>query len=890
MSGIPPVRRDCNSAIYLNIRGLYLLSNRTKVQYLHDRAKTSNCSMILITESWLTPDILDAEVSIQGYTLYRADREDRTHGGCAAWIRNDLTTQLVLSQSNSYVETLILNIKTFDTMIILQYRPPDCPYEKFDEALKTCQNVIDETMNEDSKIRNIIDFGDYNFPCISWPSRRVYVLDQEARKNKACMKKQAELYLKFQDENFLSNHIETPTRGKAILDLISSNNHMIIQFYKITINKKLSDHNTIEVSFNFSYNQETKIEKIKNPYSTRVFEFKTKEADEEQWNRFEHLLDQFDEEMLNDKKAEEQLDIIYNVIEEAVKLSIPRKKEFEEEDKSEDNIAKSTKNFIPKKVRQLMKKKQNLSEKIMKYKNWNKNYKIQIELEQVEEELDGHYKERRQDEERKAIKKLYHDPSYFYKYQKKFSKTNGQLNGFLDKRGNVTKEPYEMSEMLRAQYQSVASEPKKESVVEDGNYFFFFTSPSPASYHFPSSPSTTNQEVIFPQDGECNDCEQGRVHLCQEDANLEQPYEGAGAASAQELRDLLAHHIERIEDERAASSSPGDQEDGHPTHPGARLQEETTREWMACDWADLSEAIDSIPAGASPGPDGIPAILLKKAKKPLSRMLCKLMKKTLETGEIPPRLKRSLIIPIHKGGSQGDPVNFRPISLTSHIMKTIERVIRRNIVIFLEAGNKLDPKQHGSRAQRSTLSQLLQHQDEILKALESGENIDCVYLDFAKAYDKVDHGILLHKLKALGISGHIGRWLMNFLTGRLQEVLVKGRKSQVFILVSGVPQGSVLGPILFLIFIGDISAGVVATILVYVDDSKVIKKVNTEEEVEELQEDLNQIYRWEKTNNMMFNGGKFLVVRYGANTELKQNTLYFTGEMQDVIKSTSVRT
>ena len=93
--------------------------------------------------------------------------------------------------------------------------------------------------------------------------RRVYVLDQEARKNKACMKKQAELYLKFQDENFLSNHIETPTRGKAILDLISSNNHMIIQFYKITINKKLSDHNTIEVSFNFSYNQETKIEKIK---------------------------------------------------------------------------------------------------------------------------------------------------------------------------------------------------------------------------------------------------------------------------------------------------------------------------------------------------------------------------------------------------------------------------------------------------------------------------------------------------------------------------------------------------------------------------------------------------------------------------------------------------
>ena len=130
---------------------------------------------------------------------------------------------------------------------------------------------------------------------------------------------------------------------------------------------------------------------------------------------------------------------------------------------------------------------------------------------------------------------------------------------------------------------------------------------------------------------------------------------------------------------------------------------------MTCDWEDLSEAVDSIPGGSSPGPDGIPAILLKKAKKPISRILCKLMKKTLETRDIPQRLKRSFIIPVHNGGSQGEPANFRPISLTSHVMKTIERVKRQNNVTFLEAGSKLDPRQQGSRAQRSTLSQLLQH-------------------------------------------------------------------------------------------------------------------------------------------------------------------------------------
>ena len=395
------------------------------------------------------------------------------------------------------------------------------------------------------------------------------------------------------------------------------------------------------------------------------------------------------------------------------------------------------------------------------------------------------------------------DFSFILLYQKKFSKTNGQLNGFVNKDGIVIKDPHEMSEMLRAQYQSVASKPQKESEIEDGNYFFFFTSPSPSYSHVPSSSSTNNPGEIFPQAGDCEDCLAGRVHCGLEDENTDQPSDRGQAGSWQEQRDLLMHHIQRIEDESTRGSSPGEHLAGQTNHedtlrrssPQEQAELQTNRDWMTCDWEDISDAIDSIPGSASPGSDGIPATLLKKAKKPISRILCKLMKKTIETGEIPLRLKISLIIPIHKSGSQGEPSNFRPISQTSHIIKTIERVIRKNIVTYLEAGSRLDPRQHGSRAQRSTLSQLLQQQDEILKALESGENIDCVYLDFAKAYDKVDHGILLHKLKALGISGHIGRWLMNFHSGRMQEVLVKGRKSQVFIFVSGVPQGSVLGPI-----------------------------------------------------------------------------------------------
>ena len=176
-----------------------------------------------------------------------------------------------------------------------------------------------------------------------------------------------------------------------------------------------------------------------------------------------------------------------------------------------------------------------------------------------------------------------------------------------------------MAEMLKVQYLSVASKPKKESEVEDSNYFFFFTSPSPLS----SSSSTEPGAAVF-QPGDCEDCDAGRVHFCQEDIEIEQTSDRVGAARCQAWRDLIASHIQGIENEASELSSPGEA-------PSPQIQEErpTTRDWMTCDWEDLSEAIDSIAGGSSPGPDGIPAILLKKAKKPISRILCKLMKKTL---------------------------------------------------------------------------------------------------------------------------------------------------------------------------------------------------------------------------------------------------------------------
>ena len=242
------------------------------------------------------------------------------------------------------------------------------------------------------------------------------------------------------------------------------------------------------------------------------------------------------------------------------------------------------------------------------------------------------------------------------------------------------------------------------------------------------------------------------------------------------------------------------------------------------------------------------------------------------------------ITPIHKGGSRSEPANFRPISLTSHVIKTFERVMRRSLVAFLETNNKMDPNQHGSRTGRSTLSQLLMQQDAVLKALEEGENLDTIYLDFAKAFDKCDHGILLAKLKALGVRGRTGRWIYSFLTGRIQKVIVKGRKSKGSVLKSGVPQGSVLGPILFLVYISDIARDLTASTLVYVDDTKLRQSIKTEEDVETMQKELEKLFTWGTNNNMEFNGSKFQVIRYGNNEDIKNDTTYFTGDYNEIIE------
>ena len=287
---------------------------------------------------------------------------------------------------------------------------------------------------------------------------------------------------------------------------------------------------------------------------------------------------------------------------------------------------------------------------------------------------------------------------------------------------------------------------------------------------------------------------------------------------------------------------------------------------------DVIKAIDSIPSSSAPGPDKLPAAVLKSCKETLSYPIYRIWRKSLDTADIPEMLKSQSIIPIFKKGNRAWPANYRPVSLTSHLIKLFERVLVVKIVLYIEDNKILTDQQHGFRPHRNCLTQLLVHIDNILKIAESDNNADVVYIDFAKAFDKVDHKILLYKIKNLGIQGKIYNWIESFLTNRHQQVIVDGEVSESREVKSGVPQGTVLGPVLFLLFINDITEAIkFANIQCFADDCKLTLEIENENDHQKLQQDIEAAIMWSLLNNMELNMEKFQLLHHGHKEELKTN-------------------
>ncbi len=301
---------------------------------------------------------------------------------------------------------------------------------------------------------------------------------------------------------------------------------------------------------------------------------------------------------------------------------------------------------------------------------------------------------------------------------------------------------------------------------------------------------------------------------------------------------------------------------------------------------DVADKLKNLNPSKSPGPDGIHPRVLKETANSIAKPLHIIFNKSLHEGKLPTAWKEAHVTAIFKKGKKSVPGNYRPVSLTSIICKIMESIIRDSVMSYMNVNQMFSDDQHGFRPGRSCVTQLLEIVEVWTSMLEEGGGVDVIYLDFRKAFDSVPHQRLLKKLEAYGIGGRVLNWIEAFLTGRKQKVIVNGKGSEWEEVVSGIPQGSVLGPILFVIFINDLPDVVNGEVKIFADDTKAFKAVNTDEDGKLLQDDLNNLCEWSNKWLLRFNVGKCGVMHYGHQGSKFKYTMQEDGVERDVSEIT----
>lgn len=260
------------------------------------------------------------------------------------------------------------------------------------------------------------------------------------------------------------------------------------------------------------------------------------------------------------------------------------------------------------------------------------------------------------------------------------------------------------------------------------------------------------------------------------------------------------------------------------------------------------------------GADGIPTKILKDFANELANPITAMFNCSIKTGKVPLDWKKANIIPIFKKGDKKAPNNYRPISLLPIISKVLERCIYNSIIPHIRP--LITPDQYGFLENKSIDSQLLTLISELSPKFDRRIQTDMVYFDLAKAFDSVPHSLLIHKLRKFGLNGTLLDWFIDYLNNRYQRVLLEGEFSDWLPVKSGVPQGSILGPLEFIVFNNDLPE-VVSTgtkLKIFADDTKVYRSIETIRDCLMLQHDINKIYAWGERNGLNFNINKCAIM------------------------------
>ena len=280
---------------------------------------------------------------------------------------------------------------------------------------------------------------------------------------------------------------------------------------------------------------------------------------------------------------------------------------------------------------------------------------------------------------------------------------------------------------------------------------------------------------------------------------------------------------------------------------------------------DVRKKLDALNPNKATGPDEIPPRLLKELAAVLAGPIAIIMNKSIQEGNLPSIWKKANVVPIFKKGKKNMSGNYRPVSLTSVTCKILEGLVRQKLVEHLTDNNLVTDYQHGFVSGRSCSTNLLAVLDAWTETLENEGCVDTVYLDFAKAFDTVPHERLLRKLSGLGVHGKILTRIRSFLSGRTQRVIVDGEESEWKDVVSGIPQGSVLGPMLFVCFVNNLPNAVTSSVLLFADDTKIFTEVPVNQQT--LQQDLDKLQILSNEWQLRFNATKCKVMHLGKQSD-----------------------
>ena len=297
------------------------------------------------------------------------------------------------------------------------------------------------------------------------------------------------------------------------------------------------------------------------------------------------------------------------------------------------------------------------------------------------------------------------------------------------------------------------------------------------------------------------------------------------------------------------------------------------------DQKGLEKLLTNINPSKASGPDNIPNRILKECAIHLAPILKTILQCSLDTGELPIDWRDANISSIFKKGDKHLPENYRAVSLTSATCKILEHIICRHLLKHLEKNKILTNLNHGFRSGYSCETQLITTINDFLQEHDKGQQVDIAILDFSKAFDTVPHDKLPHKLEQYGIKGNIHSWLTNFLSTRTMRTIVEGESSKETSVDSGVPQGNVLGPIMFLCHINDLSE---SSVRLFADDCLLYRTIKKEEDHLTLQADLKHLEGWANKWGMRFNAKKCYVLSINNKSsryyQLEKHTLQ---EVQD---------